>query len=237
MRLAVAALSVVMLLVAATAVSGCRIVERDANLANNPAAAMVRSSVVKISGVANSCQSILLGSGFVVAPNVVMSAAHSLAGADSASVEVDGNTYDAQVVSYDPNADISILSVPNLMAQPLPFAHSPATSGTDALVLGYPGGGDFVAAPARIGQVTELTGPDIYHTTTVTREVYTIRGTVKQGDSGGPLIDLNGRVLGVAFGAATDVAETGFALTAREVAPQMAKVGNTESVATGPCIS
>lgn len=237
MRLAAAALSVVMLLVAATAVSGCGIVEPDANLANNPVVATVRSSVVKISGVANSCQTIHQGSGFVVAPNAVMSVAHALAGADSVSVEVDGNTYDAQVVSYDPSADISILSVPNLMAQPLPFADSPATSGTDALVLGYPGGGDFAAAPARIGEVTELTGPDIYHTTTVTREVYTVNGPVKQGDSGGPLIDLNGRVLGVAFGAATDNSDTGFALTAREVAPQMAKVGNTESVATGPCIS
>jgi S1-C subfamily serine protease len=64
-----------------------------------------------------------------------------------------------------------------------------------------------------------------------------IRGTVRQGDSGGPLIDLNGHVLGVVFGAAVDDPETGFVLTAAEVARQMERVGNTVPVATGPCIS
>ena len=91
-------------------------------------------------------------------------------------------------------------------------------------MLGYPGGGSFMATPARIREVIQLNGPDIYRTTTVNREVYMIRGTVRQGDSGGPLIDLNGRVLGVVFGAAVDDPETGFVLTASEVARQMAQV-------------
>jgi hypothetical protein len=111
------------------------------------------------------------------------------------------------------------------------FAEGVADSGTDALLLGYPGGGDFVATPVRIREVGELNGPDIYRTTTVTRVMNTIRGAVRQGDSGGPIIDLDGRV---AFGAAVDDPDTGFALTAREVAPQLAKVGNTLPVARAP---
>ena len=79
--------------------------------------------------------------------------------------------------------------------------------------------------------------PKIYHSTTVTREVYTIRGNVRQGNSGGPLIDGSGKVLGVVFGAAVDDADTGFVLTADEVAKQMAKVDNSEAVPTGKCIS
>jgi S1-C subfamily serine protease len=192
---------------------------------------------VKIRGLANGCQKVLEGTGFVVSDNRVMSNAHVVAGADSVTVESNGTTYEARVVSYDPNADISILAVPKLSAPPLSFVDSPAKSGTDALVLGYPGGGDFVATPARIREVIELNGPDIYRTTTVTREVYTIRGTVRQGDSGGPLLDLDGKVLGVVFGAAVDDPETGFVLTAREVARQMARVGSSQSVATGPCIT
>jgi len=93
------------------------------------------------------------------------------------------------------------------------------------------------ATPARNREVIELNDPDIYRTTTVKREVYTIRGTVRQGDSGGPLINLDGKALGVVFGAAIDDPDTGFVLTAREVAPQLAKVGNTVPVATGHCIS
>ena len=88
-----------------------------------------------------------------------------------------------------------------------------ADSGTDALLLGDPGGGDFVATPVRIREVGELNGPDIYRTTTVTREMNTIRGAVRQGDSGGPIIDLDGKALRVAFGAAVDDPDTGFVLT------------------------
>jgi S1-C subfamily serine protease len=102
--------------------------------------------------------------------------------------------------------------------------------------MGYPGGGDFAATPARVRETIELKGPDIYRTTTVSREVYTIRGTVRQGNSGGPMIDRNGKVLGVVFGAAVDDADTGFVLTASEVSRQMATVGSTQRVPTGVCV-
>lgn len=51
------------------------------------------------------------------------------------------------------------------------------------------------------------------------------------------MINRQGKVLGVVFGAAVDDVDTGFVLTAQEVARQMAKVGNVERVATGTCIS
>jgi S1-C subfamily serine protease len=179
-----AALTAAMLLVATTAVSGCGTIGHlrdvmtspilpveapDANLANSPVVAAMRGRVVKIRGSAHSCQKLVEGSGFVVSPNRVMSTAHDVAGTDSVSVEVDGTRYNAQVVSYDPGADISILDVPNLTAQPLNFAQSPVTSGTDTLLLGYPDGVSFIATPARIREITTLDDPDIYRTTTVTR--------------------------------------------------------------------
>ncbi|WP_029108409.1 acid resistance serine protease MarP [Mycobacterium sp. URHD0025] len=209
----------------------------DASLAADPIVTTSRPSVVKIRGVAPSCQKVLEGSGFVVAPNRVMSNAHVVAGADSVTIEADGKTYDAGVVSYDPNADISILDVPNLPVAPLQFADQPAPKGTDAVVMGYPGGGDFLATPARVREIIELNGPDIYRSTTVTREVYTVRGTVRQGNSGGPMINRAGKVLGVVFGAAVDDADTGFVLTAKEVEHQLAQIGNTQRVATGTCIN
>jgi S1-C subfamily serine protease len=180
---------------------------------------------------------VLEGSGFVIAPNRVMSNAHVVAGAETVTVEVDGKSYDATVVSYDPDEDISILAVPDLPAPPLLFHDAEAKPATDAVVMGYPGGGEFTATPARIRETIELNGPDIYHTTTVNRTVYTIRGTVKQGNSGGPMIDTDGKVLGVVFGAAVDDADTGFVLTAEEVLQQRLKVGNTAPVPTGKCIS
>jgi len=208
----------------------------DPSLATSPVVALTHPSVVKVRGVAKSCQKVLEGSGFVVAPNRVMSNAHVVAGSESVTVEADGQTYDASVVSYDPDADISILDVPNLPAAPLQFAEDEAPSGTDGIVMGYPGGGDFTATPSRVREIIKLEGPDIYHSTTVTREVYTIRGTVLPGNSGGPMINRGGKVLGVVFGAGEDDVDTGFVLTANEVARQMAKVGNVERVPTGTCI-
>ncbi|WP_422744210.1 acid resistance serine protease MarP [Mycobacterium sp. WMMD1722] len=209
----------------------------DAGLATDAVVDATRGSVVKIRGVAPGCQKVLEGTGFVVAPNRVMSNAHVVAGSESVTVEVDGKTYDAFVVSYDPSADISILDVPDLPAPPLTFVDEPAPAGTDAIVLGYPGGGDFTPTPARVREIIELNGPDIYRTTTVTRNVYTIRGTVRQGNSGGPMINRSGQVLGVVFGAAVDDADTGFVLTAQEVSRQLARIGGTARVATGPCVS
>jgi S1-C subfamily serine protease len=209
----------------------------DAALINDPVVAAARPSVAKIRGVAPGCQKVLEGTGFVAAPERVMSNAHVVAGAETVTVEVDGQTYDAKVVSYDPDADISILDVPGLPSPPLRFADAPAKTGTDALVLGYPGGGDFQATPARVRETIELKGPDIYKSRTVDREVYTIRGTVRQGNSGGPMINKQGEVLGVVFGAAVDDAETGFVLTTEEVGHQLGRLGNTQPVATGTCVS
>jgi S1-C subfamily serine protease len=180
---------------------------------------------------------VLEGSGFVLSPDRVMTNAHVVAGANSVTVEASGNPYDATVVSYDPTVDIAILSVPNLPSGPLAFANTPVTSGTQAVVMGYPGGGGFMATPARIRELIELSGPDIYRSATVNREVYTVRASVEQGNSGGPLIDLNGQVLGVVFGAAVDDSDTGFVLTAKEVAAQLAHIGDTAPVATGECVS
>ncbi len=210
----------------------------DASLADSLVVGKSRASVVKIRGVATACQKVLEGTGFVIAPNRVMSNAHVVAGSDSVTVEAeDGKKYDATVVSYDPNADISILDVPNLPLPPLQFAEEPAKTGTDAVVLGFPGGGDFVATPARVREIIELSGPDIYKTTTVNREVYTIRGLVRQGNSGGPMINRAGQVIGVVFGAAVDDNDTGFVMTTDEVSRQLAKIGNTAKVPTGACVN
>jgi hypothetical protein len=70
----------------------------------------------------------------------------------------------------------------------------------------------------------------------VTREVYVIRGTVRQGNTGGPLIGPDGRVLGIPFGAKVDDLDTGFALTAGQIAAQ-ATTDGSQPVATGACVS
>jgi S1-C subfamily serine protease len=174
----------------------------------------------------------------VIAPDRVMTNAHVVAGSNSVQVYASGNPLDATVVSYDPSVDIAIIAVPNLPPPPLAFAETEAKTGANVVVMGYPGGGNFTATPARIREAIKLSGPDIYRDPApVTRDVYTIRANVEQGNSGGPLIDLNGHVLGVVFGAAVDDPDTGFVLTADEVSGQLSKIGATQQVNTGACVS
>jgi S1-C subfamily serine protease len=209
----------------------------DPALANNPVVANTEPSVVKISAKAPNCGKQLEGSGFVLSPDRVMTNAHVVAGSNSVTVDASGNSYDATVVSFDPTVDVAILAVPNLPPKPLAFVDAPVSAGTEAIVMGYPGGGGFVATPATIRELIELEGPDIYRNATIRREVYTVRASVEQGNSGGPLINLNGQVLGVVFGAAVDDNDTGFVLTAKEVNAQLAHIGDTAPVATGQCVS
>src|SRR6201999_1796791 len=176
----------------------------DATLAKNPVVTNTEPSVVKIRAIAPGCQKVLEGSGFVLSPDRVMTNAHVVAGSNNVTVEASGNPYDATVVSYDPTVDIAILSVPHLPAAPLAFANSPVTSGTEGIVMGYPGGGGFGATPPRIRELIELNGPDIYRKATINREVYTVRGNVGQHTSGGPLIDIDDHFIGGVFGAAVD---------------------------------
>ena len=74
------------------------------------------------------------------------------------------------------------------------------------------------AAAARIGGMQSAVGPDIYQTGQVTRQIYEIKAVVEPGNSGGPLLSPDGTVYGVVFAAAVGVPDTGFALTAAEVA-------------------
>lgn len=195
-----------------------------------------RASVLKVRAAAPSCSRGLEGTGFVIAPERVMTNAHVVAGSNKVAVETAKGQLTATVVLYDPQSDLAVLDVPKLTAPMLSFAAKPATTGESAIVLGYPLDGPYTATPARLRSEIALRGPNIYDSQTVLRDVYTVRAQVRSGNSGGPLVDPDGYVLGVVFGAALDSADTGFALTAKEVSDEAAAApGLTASVGTGVC--
>jgi S1-C subfamily serine protease len=199
---------------------------------------LARASVVKVEGLAPSCSRRIEGSGFVIAPGRVLTNAHVVAGVTQGQVVITshgGRGFAAHVVLYDPERDIAVLDVPDLAAVPLKFA-STAQSGDPAIVAGYPLDGGFTAVAARVGPVERAVGPDIYQTSKVTRTIYPIRAVVEQGNSGGPLLGPDGEVYGVVFAAATSVPDTGYALTAAEVAPDLNQVEQMDRpVSTGAC--
>ncbi|RCV47155.1 trypsin-like serine protease, partial [Marinitenerispora sediminis] len=77
---------------------------------------------------------------------------------------------------------------------------------------------------------------DFYHSQQVSREIYQVRAVVQPGNSGGPLLSPAGTVYGVIFAAATNDEDTGYVLTAEEVAAN-AEAGRTatQQVSTQQC--
>ena len=210
----------------------------DPAVLDSPGYLAARSRVVKVQGVAQSCSQSIEGSGFVISPDHVLTNAHVVAGVtDRPTVTTEsGVTLPAAVVFYDPQVDVAILYVPQLDLSPLRFSGS-AGPGDSAVVAGYPlDAQSLQAAAARIGDVQNAQGPNIYDTSTVTRQIYEIRALVQSGNSGGPLLSPAGTVDGVVFAAAVGVSDTGFALTAAEVSADASAGANlTAPVSTGAC--
>ncbi|MGA3152059.1 MAG: MarP family serine protease [Streptosporangiaceae bacterium] len=209
----------------------------DPAVLNSAGFASARASVVKVIGTAPSCGLNIDGSGFVISPGRVLTNAHVVAGVTEGSkvITVQGAAYPARVVLYDPDRDVAVLDVPGLTAPLLRLA-GPASSGANAIVAGYPLDGPFTAGAARVGRAELASGPNIYQTAQVDRQIYPIRALVRPGNSGGPLLAPDGQVYGVVFAAATSVPDTGYALTAAEVAPDVA-LGerDTATVSTEGC--
>ncbi|MGI5198698.1 MarP family serine protease [Streptomyces sp. CA-288835] len=174
-------------------------------------------STVKVEGVAGDQGR--EGSGFVYAAEHVMTNAHVVAGIDEPTVRVGGTgrAYEARVVLFDPDKDVAVLVVPDLEAPVLPFDNS-ATRGKPAVVAGYPQDGGLDLQAATVANKIQARGKNIYGSEIVTREIYSIRSTVLPGNSGGPLLTTEGKVYGVVFARSTSDAETGYVLTADEVA-------------------
>ena len=206
-------------------------------LLNSPVVTQVRGSVVKVSGAAPSCSRGLNGSGFVYAEERVMTNAHVLAGVDDPTILAEGEVYDAKIVYIDEQVDVAVLAVPGLPQEPLTLATTERDSGADAIIMGYPGGGNLQVGPARVRDLSAIRGPNFRADGTVSREVYALFGQVRAGNSGGPLLDVDGTVLGVVFASAIDDPSTGYALSAAQVATAAAKgVTSTGEVDSGPCI-
>jgi S1-C subfamily serine protease len=204
----------------------------DPAVLNNAGYQAARSRVLKVQGTAMSCDRSIEGSGFVYAPDHVLTNAHVVAGVNQGPTVTTsgGRTYQAKVVLYDPQVDIAVLYVPGLDLTPLHFNYQ-GQAGASAVVAGYPLNRGFTQDAARIGGTQNAVGPDIYQTGQVNRQIFEIRATVEPGNSGGPLLSPSGTVYGVVFAAAVDASDTGFALTANEVAAD-ARAGANQTFPT-----
>jgi S1-C subfamily serine protease len=186
-------------------------------------------SVVRVIGTA--CGLGIEGSGWVAAPQTVVTAAHVVAGESDTAVNPFGSStrLGASVVAFDPTNDVAVLSVPGLRARALPVVAP--RPGAGVAVLGYPEDGPFNATPGRIGKTQFALMQNSYGGGPVNRLVTSLRGTFRHGDSGGPGIDANGAVQTMVF--ASRVGGGGFGVPVLPIRTALASAHGP--VSTGQC--
>jgi S1-C subfamily serine protease len=201
----------------------------DPRLAHAAGVRGAAPSVVRVLGMA--CGVGVEGTGWVARPDLIVTAAHVVAGQSDTVVELQsGGRLPGDVVAFDRRNDIAVLRVRDLGLRALALAS--ARPGTPVAVLGFPENGPFAVTPARIGRTSTVLAEDAYGTGPVTRAITSLRGRVRHGDSGAPAVDARGAVESTIFAARLRSAG-GFGVPADIVRADLDAAG--QPVSTGDC--
>ena len=201
----------------------------DPRLAHALGVRRAAPSVVRVLGMA--CGVGVEGTGWVARPDLIVTAAHVVAGQNETVVELQsGGRLPADVVAFDRRNDVAVLRVRELGLRSLPLVS--ARPGTPVAVLGFPENGPFSVTPARIGQTSTVLAEDAYGTGPVARAITSLRGRVRHGDSGAPAVDAHGAVQATIF-AARLRSVGGFGVPAEVVRADLDGAG--QPVSTGDC--
>jgi S1-C subfamily serine protease len=169
----------------------------DGSITNDPDIARAAASVLRVRG--SACGLGVEGSGWIAAPEVVVTNAHVVAGQDDTTVTTPaGDELETEVLHYEPRNDLAVLAVPGLTGAPIPIVDGPR-QGTAGAAVGYPESGPLTVNAARLGRTGTVISEDSYGRGPIERSMTPFRGLVRNGNSGGPVVDADGRVMTTVF--------------------------------------
>lgn len=198
----------------------------DGELAADPA-------VIAVEGVA--CAREITGVGVVVAPGLVVTNAHVVAGAEDLRTRTAGG-YEAavQVVAFDPLADLALLAGDGVDSPPVRLG---AASADDVVRVDTITDGAAASTPARVVRPIVAVGEDIYRRDGARRRVLELDAEVVEGDSGAGVFDSEGSLVGVLFARSRSGPGRAYAVAASEVEDLVAGLGSEpDPVDVGPCL-
>jgi serine protease Do len=176
----------------------------------------VSDGVVRIETTA--CDSGGVGSGFLIAPDLVATVAHVVDGAASIVIRSASETTTGTVVGIDRAADLALVQTRTpLNGHVFELDTSQPEVGTDVGAIGYP-----LAGPESLvkGAISGLGRTIDINDSTLARLIQT-DAAVNPGNSGGPLLTVDGTVVGLVDAKAADANGIGYAIPAQSAADQL----------------
>lgn len=159
-------------------------------------AATVQASIARIETLDS------VGTGFVVAPRTVLTAAHVVEGEDNPRVTIGGSVLTGKVIRRDSAMDLAIISIDE--DQPvLRFAQNPPAVLDQVFAFGNPLGGRTAVSR---GIVSDVDGVRIQ-----------TDAAVNPGNSGGPLINDSGEVVGLVISKDREAEGVSYAVTLNQL--------------------
>jgi S1-C subfamily serine protease len=206
----------------------------NGRLARDPEVLAAGPRTMRVSSIA--CGYGVEGSGWVAAPDLVVTNAHVVAGEAVTRVQPGGAgpRYRAEVVLFDDRNDVAILRVAGLGLDPMPLARP--RPGEATAVLGFPENGPLDVQPARTGATRRVISGDAYNRGPVERTVTGFRVYVRPGNSGGPVVNGDGEVVATVFASRAGSSDSGYGIPSQLVERRLAAAAaRTEPVSTGGC--
>lgn len=159
-----------------------------------------------------------LGSGFLVAPNLLVTNAH-VANAGNPVLATGPVRIPLKIVNLDTKNDLATLSfTADLTSKPLSLASQAVNPGEQVYVIGNPEGLEKTISQGIVSALRTDDG----------RELIQITAPISHGSSGGPVFNEKGEVIGVAVGMLGDGQNLNFAVPVKYVSQLLAKKANSQ---------
>jgi S1-C subfamily serine protease len=160
-------------------------------LARDSAERRARRLTVRVRNI--SCLGVGTGSGFAIAPDVLVTNRHVLAGASAVEVSTwNGRSFRAAFSAVGVLGDVGVAVINGKLPLVGAFGKAPG-AGAPITAVGYPLGGPLTISPGVV--VDRVDGGNLG----VPGAVVRITAGVRPGNSGGPLLNRKGRVVGIVY--------------------------------------
>lgn len=176
----------------------------------------VASGVVRIE--TTSCDGGGVGSGFLVAENLIATVAHVVSGAVSIAISGGSVTTSGTVIGYDAGDELALIRTDTpIGGKVLRLGSREAAVGTDIGAIGYPlDGGESLSkgAVSGLGRTITVDGHSLY-------DLIQTDAPINPGNSGGPLLTSDGTVIGLVEAKRIDAENISYAIPASQAAGRL----------------